>query len=317
MKTKTTVLIVGGGPVGLLMALRLGQAGIDTLIVEKHPSFQPATRAMVYMPVVISALTKLGLYDQVRSAAYLNQDGVYWRDTDMKPLARLPLGDPQSSQFNGVLQLGQWKMSSIISEELQKHASVELHFGYGCVGVQEDANGKGVQVLLQSKDDPTDTLIEAEYVVGCDGANSSVRKAMCIPYEGFSYPWKMIGCDVLYDFPKQEGLTPLNFVVDETDWAVIAYTGEDEDGKAGYGREKTPLWRVAYIENSDLPSGKEDFLSRAKERIPASYIKHGDGKFNVIRAEPYTNHQRCAAQARKGRVFLAGDALHVSTCPRQ
>ena len=49
MKTKPTVLIVGGGPVGLLIALRLGQAGIDTLIIEKHPTFQPATRAMVYM----------------------------------------------------------------------------------------------------------------------------------------------------------------------------------------------------------------------------------------------------------------------------
>jgi 2-polyprenyl-6-methoxyphenol hydroxylase-like FAD-dependent oxidoreductase len=46
-KTRATVVIVGGGPVGLLTALRLGQAGIDTLVLEAHDSVLPATRAVV------------------------------------------------------------------------------------------------------------------------------------------------------------------------------------------------------------------------------------------------------------------------------
>jgi hypothetical protein len=53
----------------------------------------------------------------------------------------------------------------------------------------------------------------------------------------------MIGSDVLYDFPKHQGFTPVNFIVDPVDWAVIAYTGEDENGEPyGTGR---PQWRVA------------------------------------------------------------------------
>jgi len=60
-----------------------------------------------------------------------------------------------------------------------------------------------------------------------------------------------------------------------------------------------------------LPNSKEEILHRAHERLQRD-IK-GRKDFKITRAEPYWLHQRCAAQARKGRVLLAGDALHVSS----
>jgi hypothetical protein len=66
---------------------------------------------------------------------------------------------------------------------------------------------------------------------------------------------EMIGTDILYDFPKHEGYTHLNFIVHEVDWAVIAYTGEDENGEP-YGKG-TPQWRIAYVEDPNLPGDKE------------------------------------------------------------
>jgi 2-polyprenyl-6-methoxyphenol hydroxylase-like FAD-dependent oxidoreductase len=133
------------------------------------------------------------------------------------------------------------------------------------------------------------------------------------PFEGFTYPgWKMIGTDVLYDFPKHQGYTPLNFIVDPIDWSVIAYTGEDENGSP-YGTAR-PQWRVAYPEDPNLPGDKESIMERAYERVK-HFINTGDGKdgkgeFTITRAEPYVQHQRVAATGRKGRVLLAGDALH-------
>jgi 2-polyprenyl-6-methoxyphenol hydroxylase-like FAD-dependent oxidoreductase len=105
----------------------------------------------------------------------------------------------------------------------------------------------------------------------------------------------MIGTDVLYDFHRYQGYTPLNFIVDPIDWSVIAYTGEDE---------KDP----------NLPADKESIMERAYERVK-HFIDTGDGKdgngvFTITRAEPYVQHQRVAATGRKGRVLLAGDALH-------
>jgi hypothetical protein len=90
---------------------------------------------------------------------------------------------------------------------------------------------------------------------------------------------------------------------------VIAFTGQDEDGVASDGSRK-PLYRVAFIEPLDLPAKSNDYIQRTKERL--KLWTAGEEDFKVLRSEPYINSQRCASAAYKGRVFLAGDALHVS-----
>lgn len=118
-----------------------------------------------------------------------------------------------------------------------------------------------------------------------------------------------MGCDVWYDFKKENGYNPMNFIVHPELWCVIIYAGQDDQGQP-YGTG-TPLWRISYVEPSDLPDSREEQLARAHKRIP-KYLK-GSPDYKMSRAEPYILHQRCAAQAKKGRVMLAGDALHVST----
>ncbi|MCJ1259606.1 hypothetical protein MMC24_007445 [Lignoscripta atroalba] len=311
IESKKSVIIVGAGPVGLLTALRLGQASIPTLVLESHPTLLPTTRAMVYMPVIIPVLRKLGILDTVQRHAFLNHEGAVWRDIDGNVLGKLPLGGEEKEkkgEFGGVLLIGQARMNSLILEELKKYPSVEVRFGLRCVGIENLPDRESVKVMVhQGSQLDGDLLFEADYVLGTDGANSAVRRILCIPFEGFTWPdWKMIGTDVLYDFPAEMGYTPLTFIVHPNDWAVIAYTGEDADGKPrGAG---IPQWRVAYVEPPDLPGSKEEIMKRAYERV-ATYIK-GSKEFKITRAEPYINHQRCAAQAQKGRVLLAGDALH-------
>ncbi|ETN46764.1 uncharacterized protein HMPREF1541_00953 [Cyphellophora europaea CBS 101466] len=306
-KTRATVCIVGGGPVGLLTALRLGQAGIDTLVVEAHDSILPTTRAVVYMPVIIPALTKLGIFESIKREAYLNKEGITWRDLEGKSLAKLPLGDKHDDEFGGVLLLGQYKLAMIILEELEKYPCVEVHFGLRCCGIEDVTGSEAVKLLCSRRSDNADEIIHAEYVVGTDGANSAVRRMLCIQSEGFTYSdWKMIGTDILYDFVGEEGYTPLNFIVHPEHWAVIAYTGQDEGG--GPSGTGIPQYRVAYVEKPDLPSAPEEYLERAQKRLPV--WMNGSKNFKLLRAEPYINSQKVASQAIKGRVMLAGDALH-------
>ena len=223
------VIIIGAGPVGLLTALRLGQAGIKTLVLESHGTLLPTTRAMVYMPVVIPCLRKLGILDKVTQQAFLNHDGVVWRDMSGKALAQLPLSSSNSGEFGGVLLFGQARMNALILEELKNHPLVEVKFGLRCVGIEDREASSKVKVMVHQRNLADEDLIyQADYVLGTDGANSAVRRMMCIPFEGFTYQeWKMIGCDVVYNFTKENSYTPLNFVVHPLDWAVIAYSGED------------------------------------------------------------------------------------------
>lgn len=308
-KTEADVIVVGAGPVGLLTALGLGQAGVNTLVIEAHHELLPTTRAMVYMPVVLPVLKQLGILDTVTKHAFLNREGIKWRDLNGDVLAHLPLDDDEAGEFGGVLLIGQWRMNELILEELKKYPSVEVVFGMRCVGIDDKSEAEKIRVMTHTGsllDD--DSFLEARYVVATDGANSSVRRMMCVPFEGFTFQeFKMIGTDVIYDFIGQEELTPLNFVVDGKDWAVIAYTGQDE-GQLPSGSGK-PQWRVAFVEDPDLPATKEGYLHRAEQQVK-KYIKKGSGDFKVIRAEPYLMQQRVASQPRKGRVLLAGDALH-------
>ena len=302
---------MGAGPVGLLTALRLGQLGVSTLVVESHETLLKTTRAMVYMPVVIPVLRELGILPTVERNAFLNHDGVAWRDMEGKLLGQLPLSSSDPGEFGGVLLIGQSRMNALILEELKKYPSVEVKYGLRCVGVEELPTENAVKAMFHERNlRDEDVIFEADYLIAADGANSAVRRMLCIPFEGFTYQdFKMVGTDCIYDFAKENNFTPLNFIVHPDDWAVIAYSGEDEDGKPR-GHER-PLWRVAYVEAPDLPDSKEAYLERAYQRVPRWLT--GSKEFKVARAEPYWLHQRCAAQARKGRIMLAGDALHVSS----
>ena len=89
------MIIVGSGPVGLLSALRLGQAGISTLVLEAHRTLLPTTRAMVYMPVIILVLHELGILDVVLRNAFLNGEGATWRELNGNTL-----GHPATFELN-------------------------------------------------------------------------------------------------------------------------------------------------------------------------------------------------------------------------
>ena len=260
------------------------------------------------MPVVIPPLTKMGIVDKVKEQAYLNRDGISWRSLDGNQIAHLPLASSDPEDFGGVLLFGQYRMAKLLLEELKKYPSVEVRFGLRYGGVEDLLESDHVKVLVHSRElNIADHILSAKYVVAADGANSSVRRSLCITFDGFTYPaWKMIGTDVVYDFIAQEGYSPVNFIVHNEHWAVIAYTGQEEsDLASGSGH---PLWRVAYVEPPDLSSSPQDYLDRAHQRLPV--WMRGNKAFKVLRAEPYVNSQRCASQPRKGRVLLAGDALH-------
>jgi 2-polyprenyl-6-methoxyphenol hydroxylase-like FAD-dependent oxidoreductase len=262
----------------------------------------------VYMPVINRVLHDLGLTDAIQKYAYLNHDGVVWRNLDGKKLAQLPLGADDSDIFSGVYQIGQARMNGLVLEKIKLCPSVDVKFGCRCVGIDDDPASRTVKVMVHPLGLPdNDVFYEAQYVLAADGAQSAVRRMLCIPFEGYTLSeFKMIGTDVLFDYEKEFGWTSLNFFVDPVDWAVIAYTGQ-YNSAPGAPKTMRPQWRVAYAEPVDIPEGKEIY-DRAEQRMKA-YMKDRTD-YHIVRAEPYYMHQRCATHARKGRVMLAGDALH-------
>jgi 2-polyprenyl-6-methoxyphenol hydroxylase-like FAD-dependent oxidoreductase len=297
-----SVTIAGAGPVGLLIALRLGQAGIKTLVLERHHEILHTTRAVAYQPVVLKMLDDLGLRQRIEESAHLNKQGIFWRDVHGKQLGHLPMPEDEH-----ILLFGQYRMAKLILEEIEKYPCVQVRFGVQYVGCEQNDSNPYVTVMAHETASDNDTTFSTDWLIGTDGANSTVRRSLCIPFEGFSYTdFRMVGADVYYDFAAGEYGSVMNFIVHPDDWAVVIYTGQQQELKPA--EEASPLWRVAYTEPSHLSSKPDDIFERAKERVSRYTKDHRP--LELIRAEPYRLHQRCAAQAIKGRVILAGDALH-------
>ncbi|CAK7212897.1 hypothetical protein SCUCBS95973_001616 [Sporothrix curviconia] len=286
------VIVVGAGAVGLLTALKLGRAGVDTIVLEAYNSILEAPRAIAYMPVVSQELRKLGIFEKLQAQGIMNTDGVTWRDIAGTPLAAFPAAEH-------VLTLGQDKVARAVLDTIRDECpSVTVIFGQRCVGLEQQ-EGR-VRVLTNSNED--DYEFSATYVVGCDGANSAVRRMSLIRFDGFTWRnFRFTAADVEYDFQKHCGLPVANFVVDTEDWAVIAKTGREN------------VWRVCYGERPHLPADEASIRQRSDARIRrwiGNMNRDGDTAYALRRLKPYWAHQRCADVYRKGNVLLAGDAAH-------
>jgi 3-(3-hydroxy-phenyl)propionate hydroxylase/6-hydroxy-3-succinoylpyridine 3-monooxygenase len=136
--------------------------------------------------------------------------------------------------------------------------------------------------------------IRAGWVIGADGAASTVRRQLGLDFDGMTWPERFVATNVYFDF-EQHGYARATFLIDERYGAVIAKL--DNSG----------LWRCTYMEDASLPE------ESVRERLPRVYEAILPGaEFTIDRATPYRMHQRSASRYRVGRVALVGDAAHVT-----
>jgi len=316
------VIIIGAGPSGLFLALKLVREGIDVLVLEVGNEISQSPRATTfvssfatnpalltfarYVPIVLHEFEKVGLYDSVAAAGHLNEKGIIFRtpySTTNEVLATvevalMPKGVAKYS-YTGI-HLGQHQLTAIILEHAQKHPSFSIKWGQRFSGCRE-VDGKVEIVTAGAQGEQWFT---ADYLVGADGAGSAVRKALCIPFEGFTWKDRFVASNVYYDFEKYEGYSTANMVVDTKDWAVIARTGKPEEG----------LWRVAFGVSEEESAGMDNpeaLRRKVVEKYEALFPGPRPLQYKLQSVNPYWAHQRVATEFKRGRVVLCGDAGHV------
>ena len=313
----TDVIVVGAGPVGLLTALKLCLAGVSVIVVEKFTSILDLPRAIAYLPVVNKELKKLGLAEEILKECHICASGPIWLNMDRTVLGAI--GDDSPHKANGeadqdnqnadnldkvTLMVGQDVLARIVLGALERKCgeNFEVKFGTSVVGIQPLPREDGlVEVMTSTRGKnglATETILTAKWVVGADGAGSFVRKACCIPFEGFAWDnFRFTAADIEYQFDVEGGYRPITYIADPEEWAVIARTGRHN------------VWRICYGERLDLPGDDAAVAERSKERIKR-YLP-GSKYYKLRRIKPYWAQQRCAKVFRKGRVVLVGDAAHV------
>jgi 2-polyprenyl-6-methoxyphenol hydroxylase-like FAD-dependent oxidoreductase len=289
--TKTNdVLIVGAGPVGLLTALSLAQEGIQVTVIEAEPAIVNEPRAPVYFPSTIAAIDRLGMLEDFKKVASIGTSFAQHFPA-FDEVIRLQTSALEGITYPFNLHCGQDRLAELAGEYAQK-LGVQVLYGHRLLGLAEDADG--VTATLET---PAEIkTLRAQWVIGCDGARSTVRKLMALPYEGYTWPDRFIATNVIADL-HQAGYADANFVIDPVEHAVIVLI--DRARK---------LWRIAMSEPTELDV--KDLASRLPARLDG-FAKGVPWSLSAFR--PYVLHQRCTPKFRVGRLLLAGDSAHATS----
>ena len=284
------VIIVGAGPTGLLIALGLGRLGVRVTVIESEKTLNTSPRALTYMPVVLEALNDFGVLEEARKVAH--QCGrVRWQFQDNGNSFEADVAVLQGVvPFPFNLHMGQDRLAEIILAAIEPYDNVAVRWGAKLTGIETSDNGVRVEVSTEAGTE----AMEGDWLIGADGARSTVRTLNDIEFEGFTWPDRYMAINLEFDFHRYKGYGDAVFLIDPVDWALICRV------------DQGPLWRVTYGEPGSISD--EEALARVETRL-AHFT--GTSDFKVFHASPYRVHERAAASFRKGRVLLAGDAAHA------
>jgi 2-polyprenyl-6-methoxyphenol hydroxylase-like FAD-dependent oxidoreductase len=281
----TDILIVGAGPVGLLLANECARRGLRWRLIEARPSQSLNSRALAIFPRTLEIFDMAGIVAPFLQVA--NRVTSVSIDTHGRNLARLRFA-PEESPYPFIAMVPQNVTEELLLKELRRRGG---EVEYETTFVSAHAENGSIAVRADLRGNPTS--IRTSFVVGCDGAHSAVRHWLNMPFAGKEYADMFLLADVetnqslpadqLQLCPSELGPLAI-FPMSATRRRIVATV----DNAAG---DAPPLELVQSVLQLRGPPGFQ------------ALSLHWSSYFRV--------HRRHVAQLRSGRFFIAGDAAHI------
>jgi 3-(3-hydroxy-phenyl)propionate hydroxylase/6-hydroxy-3-succinoylpyridine 3-monooxygenase len=286
----TDVLVVGGGPVGLMTALGLARVGVDVTVIEAEDSIVYSPRAISYAWTILPALEYFGVLDDMMAAGHTTMERRFriYKTGETIIYTQDVLKRVTDRPYN--LTLGQDLLAGVLLTHLMRYPNATVRWGTKFAGMVQAPDG--VTVTAETADGPIE--LRASWVVGADGGRSQVRRAAGLSLAGFTWPQRFVVTNIYFDFEKHGWNS--GYLIDRKYGAIVFKINQEG------------LWRFTFSEDATLPV--ETVLDRIPEFIDT--VLPGDKKYELALHTAYNMHQRTAETYRVGRVLLAGDAAHVT-----
>jgi 3-(3-hydroxy-phenyl)propionate hydroxylase len=291
---KDRVLIVGAGPVGLVSACCLSQAGIPVTIVETSRELPRDLRASTFHPPTLDMLDR---FDVSRKLVERGLVCPTWqfRDRAEGVIATFDLGLLAGETNHPYrLQCEQWKLSEELRDLIEADSQIELIYGASAKGVRQDDDS--VTLTVEHADGSQQDL-SGSFLIACDGAHSAIRKTLGISFDGLTIPEIFLSMSTTFDFVEAiPDLAPIAYLTDPSEWAVLLRTPS--------------LWRVLLPTDPNQTEEQIKAPETMERRLQALCPK--SGPYDLVHSTAYRVHQRVASDYVAGRVFLAGDSAHLN-----
>ncbi|KZL84011.1 fad binding domain-containing protein [Colletotrichum incanum] len=291
------VVVVGCGPAGLLLTILLSKEGIEVQVLEAAGDVDRRPRAAYYGTASIPDLQRAGVLEEIRRLGFpptsftSRQFGGDYRaygllDTNL-------LADIDGQDLRSAC-LPQKELLEVLIDRVKNDPLVTLSWSHKVLEVSQNEEKAWVDVETpQGK-----TRIEADYIVGCDGAHSIVRKCLFDnDFPGKTWDVQLVSTDTYYDLEKF-GFTHANFIMHPKNFFIAAKLNDEG------------LFRITYAEPGDMPYEEVEkrLYSRLEEILPGNPKPE---EYKMLGWAPHKIHQRCVPSMRVGRILLASDAAHL------
>jgi 3-(3-hydroxy-phenyl)propionate hydroxylase len=286
--------VVGAGPVGTVAALACARFGHRVTLLEAQDRVDDAPRASTTQPPTLEILAELGLIDEYLHQGLVARTFQFWDRSTLRLIAEFDFERLRGeTAYPYVVQTEQHKLANLGIARLRAMPNAEVLMGCAVTGLSQNDD----QVTVTANEKP----FVADFVIGCDGGRSLVRKQLGIEFEGFTWPERFLVITTKFDFAAALECCLRCYMAGPEEWTnLFKVAGDDLKGR----------WRAVYNTRED--ESDEEALSDASVRARLARIAVPEKDRDYLHLNLYKVHQRVAKHFRQGRVFLAGDAAHVN-----
>jgi 2-polyprenyl-6-methoxyphenol hydroxylase-like FAD-dependent oxidoreductase len=291
---ESPILIVGGGPVGLALALGLARQKVRSTLFESKAEIDVHSRALGILPRTLEIFRSWDIYDRFMSEGQFLTKVAVWTAGRPRPAFEIDFSVLKSTTaVQGVLILPQNQTERLLLESVKATGLTEILLGHTVRHIAQENQG----VSLEVENDQGERMkYFGRYLVGCDGAHSIVRRELGWELEGKTYPTRVLLADVHIQDQR-----------DQLPWPVFA---------PGYSRVLAGIryqrnhWRLI----SSLHRTENEQTALDPSSIHQKVVELlGEGPAQQLWASVFHIHCRTSPHFRQGHIFLAGDAAHINS----
>jgi 2-polyprenyl-6-methoxyphenol hydroxylase-like FAD-dependent oxidoreductase len=293
---RVSVAIVGAGPTGITAATLVAQHDVDCLVLDRWPGVYPQPRAVHLDDEIYRVVARLGIAEEFAAISRPTL-GLRLLDKRFTVLAEFNRdtalsvhGFPQANMFD------QPELEALLRANLKRYPKAELRGDVEVTGIS-DCDGR-VRVTFTDRRGGQTDAVEADYVLGCDGANSVVRTQIGSAMRdlNFEQRWLVVDIATDADLHQWEGVHQLC----------------DPDRAGTYMRIGNARYRWEFQLLADESASDFGTLTALRPLIAPWTADVADSELTLLRVTEYTFRAQIADRWRRGNVFILGDAAHLT-----